>query len=113
MPFYYFVTITEPDKRYRHQSGLVELHEYHVVEGDRIEAGSPLATVENWWARFEIAAIGPGIVLKTFFSPGTHVKVGDPILIVGCDGENAPAGATVSTMVVRHEKRVRPAQSDA
>jgi hypothetical protein len=39
-----------------------------------------------------LKANGKVILKKTFFAPGTSVKVGNPIAVIGADGENIPYG---------------------
>ena len=90
MPFWYFLTIPQLPQEVAHQSNQVQVQEYLSKEGDEIEPGTPIAVIENRWAVMWLKANGQGILRKTFFAPGTHVKVGDPIAIIGADGENIP-----------------------
>jgi pyruvate/2-oxoglutarate dehydrogenase complex dihydrolipoamide acyltransferase (E2) component len=64
--------------------------------------------VENWWAVFELRANGPGILKKTFFDPGTTITVGDPIAIIGADGEAIPYGQRNAALEVVKMKREKP-----
>lgn len=52
-------------------------------EGSKVEPGTPIALIENWWAVFQLNAKGQGILKKTFSDPGTSITVGDPIAIIG------------------------------
>jgi len=45
-----------------------------------------------------------------FFPPGTRIKIGDPLAIILCDGENAPYGQARSTINVLRIKRRKPAK---
>jgi pyruvate/2-oxoglutarate dehydrogenase complex dihydrolipoamide acyltransferase (E2) component len=50
---------------------------------------------------------GKGFLRKTPFNPGTRVKIGDPIAIIGADGEDIPYGKDYSVLEIiriKHEK---------
>ena len=100
MPVYYFLPIPDLPREVAHQSHQVTLIGYLVSEGDTIQPGTEIAVVENWWATMRIEATTPGLVSKTFFEPGTSIKVGDPIAIVVVDGEALPAGPRAAVRVV-------------
>ncbi len=70
-----------------------------------MEVGTPLAIIENDWAVMRLSANGKGIVRKIFFSTHTHVNVGDPIAIIGTDGEEIPHSKGYSLLEVIKEKR--------
>lgn len=91
-PHYYFVPIPPLPWEVAHQDGLVEIVEYAVRRGEWVDAGTPVATVENGWTVMQIRATGRGVVSKTLFDRGTSVRTGDPIAIVICDGEEVPYG---------------------
>jgi pyruvate dehydrogenase E2 component (dihydrolipoamide acetyltransferase) len=72
-----------------------------VTLGQSIEVGVPLAEVETEKAIVEYASETSGTVLKLLVEEGVQVKVGDPIAILGAEGENvddlelpAPAAPT-------------------
>jgi len=77
-------------------------------EGDTVEPDTPIALIENYWALMRLKANDTGILRKTFFTPGTHVKIGDPIAIIGADGENIPYGKFYSVLEVIEVKRKKP-----
>lgn len=49
-----------------------------------------------------------GILKRTFFEPGVSVKIGDPIAIIGADGENIPHGKEHAVPEVIEHKREKP-----
>ena len=86
----------------------MELKKYLAAEGSRIDRGTPVARVENYWAVIMLKANGKGILKKTFFEPGVSVKIGDPIAIIGADGENIPNGKEYTVVEVIEHKRKKP-----
>jgi len=110
MPFWYYFPVPKLPHEVAHQSNLVEIRKYLAAEGSPVEDGSPVASVENYWAVMTLKANGKGVLRKTFFEPGTSVKIGDPIAIIGADGENIPYGkelALVELSSASDESRVR------
>ena len=105
MPFYYYVRIPRLDPEVSHQSNEVEIVEYLAHEGDTVSPGTPLALVENYWAVFQVEAMTPGYLSKTFFSPGTQVHIGDPIAIVLVEGEDLRENLPLSAIKVVRMKR--------
>ena len=75
-----------------------------------MDVGSPIAVVENYWAVMTLRANGKGILKKTFFDRGTSVKIGDPIAIIGADGECIPYGRELAVLEVTEHKRSKPIQ---
>jgi pyruvate dehydrogenase E2 component (dihydrolipoamide acetyltransferase) len=59
-----------------------------VTLGQEITVGVPLAEVETEKAIVEYAAETAGTVLKLLVEEGVSVKVGDPIAVLGAQGEN-------------------------
>jgi len=108
MPFWYFFPVPQIPPEVAHQSNQVELVKYQAKEGSKIEKGTPIALVENWWAVFQLRANSPGVLKKTFFDPGTSIKVGDPIAIIGADGENLPYGQNYAVLEIVKTKREKP-----
>ena|SRR5579864_3983833 len=108
MPFWYFLPVPQIPLDFAHQSNQVELVKYLAKEGGRVQRGTPIALVENWWAVFQLNANGQGILKKTFFDPGTSISVGDPIAIIGADGENIPYGQSYAVLEVVKMKREKP-----
>lgn len=60
-----------------------------VTVGQKITVGMPLAEVETEKANVEYASEVEGTVLKLVVAEGEDVRVGDPILLVGVEGESA------------------------
>jgi len=60
-----------------------------VTVGQKITVGMPLAEVETEKANVEYNSEVEGTVLKLVVAEGQDVRVGDPILLVGADGESA------------------------
>jgi pyruvate/2-oxoglutarate dehydrogenase complex dihydrolipoamide acyltransferase (E2) component len=108
MPFWYFFPVPQIPPEVAHQSNQVELVKYQAKEGSKIEKGTPIALVENWWAVFQLRANGPGVLKRTFFDPGTSIRVGDPIAIIGADGENLPYGQNYAVLEIVKTKREKP-----
>lgn len=57
------------------------------AEGDRVERGEVLAEIETDKATVEVESQATGIIHKHLVQEGTHVPVGDPIAVVGEEGE--------------------------
>lgn len=104
---YYFVNVPKLPKQISHQMGTVELVEYRVKEGEKVEKGQAIAIVQNWWARMELKAIGSGYISKTFFNKGTHIKEGDPLAIIVCDPEDGPRGNGTSEIAIIESIRAK------
>ncbi len=77
-------------------------------EGTFVDVGSPVVIVENHWAAMTLKANGKGIIKKTFFEPGTQVKVGDPIAVVDADGEAIPYDKEYVIVDITEHKRQKP-----
>ncbi len=108
MPFWYFFKIPELPAEVSHQSNSVEVGEYLLKEGDPVKPGTPIAIVENYWAKMRLKANGLGVLQRTFFKPGAQVQIGDPIAIIGADGENIPYGRDYTLLEVVEMKRAKP-----
>jgi pyruvate dehydrogenase E2 component (dihydrolipoamide acetyltransferase) len=108
MPFWYYFSVPKLPPEIAHQSNLVEIRKYLASEGSRVEVGSPIALVENHWAVITLKANGKGILKKTFFDRGASVKIGDPIAIIGADGECIPHGTDLAVLEVTEHKRSKP-----
>ena len=61
MPFWYFFTIPKMPKQVSHQSNLVEVQEYLLNEGQAVDIDTPVAMVENYWAKMRLKASGRGV----------------------------------------------------
>jgi pyruvate/2-oxoglutarate dehydrogenase complex dihydrolipoamide acyltransferase (E2) component len=110
MPFWHYFPVPKLPAEVAHQSNLVEIRNYLASEGSVVDVGSPIAVVENYWAVMMLKANGKGTLRKTFFGPGTSVKIGDPIAIIGADGECLPYGREHAVLEVIEYKRPKPAR---
>lgn len=108
MPFWYFIKIPSLPPDVSHQSNLVEVRKYLLKEGDKVQRGTPIVTIENYWALMQLRANGSGIVQKILFDSGTTVKIGDPIAIIGADGEAIPRSKNDSLLEIVKNKRNKP-----
>ncbi|GGK96966.1 acetyltransferase component of pyruvate dehydrogenase complex [Salinibacterium xinjiangense] len=86
-------------------SGEAAIQTWLVTLGQSVEVGVPLAEVETEKAIVEYASETSGTVLKLLVEEGVQVKVGDPIAVLGAEGENidnlespAPEVATAPTV---------------
>ena len=66
------------------------IREWYVGEGDQIEEGDILATVESEKAAFEVEALDSGILIKILFEAGQEAEVFKPIAYIGEPGEKIP-----------------------
>jgi lactoylglutathione lyase len=110
MPFWYFFPVPQIPADVAHQSNQVELVEYPAKEGSTVNIGTPIALVENRWAVFQLNANGQGTLKKTFFDPGTSITVGDPLAVIGAEGENIPYGQSYALLEVVRMKRQKPSR---
>jgi pyruvate dehydrogenase E2 component (dihydrolipoamide acetyltransferase) len=65
------------------------LVEWLVVEQSTVAVGDAIATVETDKATVDIEAEVAGVILKVAVAPGSDVKVGAPIAVIGAEGEDA------------------------
>jgi len=63
----------------------VEVVELHVAEGDRIEEGDPILTLETEKAAMDVPSPFAGIIEKISVGPGDNVSQGDLISIVSSE----------------------------
>ncbi|MBG6056521.1 pyruvate dehydrogenase E2 component (dihydrolipoamide acetyltransferase) [Salinibacterium sp. CAN_S4] len=87
-----------------------------VTLGQSIEVGVPLAEVETEKAIVEYASETSGTVLKLLVEEGVQVKVGDPIAVLGAEGENiddleSPAPESAVASAPEPETAPEPAPS--
>lgn len=61
---------------------------WHKKEGDPVEVDDLLAEVETDKATMEFRAFDKGTLLKLLVDPGTQVKLGQPVAILGSPGED-------------------------
>jgi pyruvate dehydrogenase E2 component (dihydrolipoamide acetyltransferase) len=112
MPVWYYFSVPRLPPEVAHQSNLVEIRNYLTAEGSPVDVGSPIALVENYWAVMTLRANGKGILKKTFFDRGTSVKIGDPIAIIGADGECIPYGKEPAVLEITEHKRSKPTRDN-
>jgi pyruvate dehydrogenase E2 component (dihydrolipoamide acetyltransferase) len=112
MPFWYYFSVPKLPPDVAHQSNLVEIRNYLAAEGSPVDVGSPIAAVENYWAVMTLKANDKGILKKAFFDRGTSVKIGDPIAIIGADGECIPYGRELAVLEVTERKRSKPVRDN-
>ena len=64
------------------------LAEWLKQEGDTVEEGEVLAEVETDKATMEMESFHSGTILKLFVDAGATVTVGDPLVVIGEEGED-------------------------
>ena len=67
------------------------LSAWHKSEGDVIAVDDLLADVETDKATMEFRAFDKGVLLRLLVPAGTTVKLGQPVAIVGAQGEDISA----------------------
>ncbi|HSV84584.1 MAG TPA: dihydrolipoamide acetyltransferase family protein [Ramlibacter sp.] len=88
-----------------------EIREWHVAEGDVVQAGQPLVSVETAKAVVEVPSPRSGKVLRLHGKPGDMVPVGQPL--ASFEGEEAPAAPAVEKIRDSGVVVGRTRQSDA
>jgi pyruvate dehydrogenase E2 component (dihydrolipoamide acetyltransferase) len=104
MPFWYFFTIPKLPSDVSHPPDQVKMRQYLCAEGDSVELGTPIAIIENHCAVMRLKANGNGILQKLLFSPNAYVNIGDPVAIIGADGESIPYGQPNSILEIIERK---------
>ena len=61
--------------------------EWRVKEGEYVNKGDIVATVESDKATFEVEAYESGVLLKILYGAGSEVKVLEPIAYLGESGQ--------------------------
>src|SRR5262245_29685792 len=64
------------------------LQTWHKKEGDPVAVDDLLAEVETDKATMEFRAFDKGTLLKILVPPGSNVKLGQPVAVLGEQGEN-------------------------
>lgn len=82
--------------------------EWYVKEGDRVEIGDPMLSVETDKAVLDVEAFEAGTVLKILTKEGDSAPVLTPIGYIGQEGEQLPDVAAVSA-VSAAQKEAEPA----
>jgi pyruvate dehydrogenase E2 component (dihydrolipoamide acetyltransferase) len=91
------------------------LSTWHKKEGDPIAVDDLLAEVETDKATMEFRAFDKGTLLKLLVAPGTQVRLGQPVAIIGEPGEDVSALAGQSggeAAGARVTKTTAPAPAD-
>jgi pyruvate dehydrogenase E2 component (dihydrolipoamide acetyltransferase) len=73
------------------------LSAWHKKEGDEIGVDDLLAEVETDKAMMEFRSFDKGTLLKILVPPGTQVKLGQPVAVIGQRGEDVSALAAQAT----------------
>jgi pyruvate dehydrogenase E2 component (dihydrolipoamide acetyltransferase) len=93
------------------------LSAWHKKEGDEIQIDDLLAEVETDKATMEFRSFDKGTLLKILVPPGSTVKLGQPVAIVGAKGEDisalekgaaAPAAAAPAPAPEKKEEKPAP-----
>lgn len=108
MPFWYFFKVPELPYGVSERGGGIQLKGYLVSERDAVTVGTAIALVENHWAVLKLKANGDGIVKRLIFDAGAYVRIGDPIAVIGADGENIPYGKDYVLVEVAETKNIKP-----
>ena len=66
------------------------IREWFINEGDPVEEGAILATVESEKAAFEVEAMNSGTLIKILYRAGEEAAVFKPIAYIGEPGEKVP-----------------------
>lgn len=66
------------------------IREWYINEGDPVEEGDILATVESEKAAFEVEALNAGTLIKILYQVGDEAEVFKPIAFIGEPGEEIP-----------------------
>ena len=66
------------------------IQEWLVKEGDEVEMGQPLLSVETDKAQLEVECVADGVLLKIVCPADTTVNAGTVIAYIGEPGESAP-----------------------
>jgi pyruvate/2-oxoglutarate dehydrogenase complex dihydrolipoamide acyltransferase (E2) component len=110
MPFWYYFSVPKLPPDVSRQSNIVEIRKYLAPEGSAIDVGTSIALVENYWAVMTLKANGKGILRKAIFEPGASVKVGDPIAVIGSEGENIPYEKESASVEITERRRQKPSR---
>jgi pyruvate dehydrogenase E2 component (dihydrolipoamide acetyltransferase) len=93
------------------------LSAWHKKEGDSVGVDDLLADVETDKATMEFRAFDAGTLLKILVPPGSQVKLGQPVAILGSPGEDvsgmahADAPAAKAVEVAKPSEAPKPAES--
>lgn len=68
------------------------IQEWLVQEGDTVEMGQPLLSVETDKAQLEVECVADGVLLKIVCPADTTVNAGTVIAYIGEPGEEVPSG---------------------
>lgn len=68
------------------------IQEWLVQEGDTVEMGQPLLSVETDKAQLDVECVADGVLLKIVCPADTTVNAGTVIAYIGEPGEEVPSG---------------------
>ena len=75
-----------------------------------LDPGTPLAVLENWWARFELICEVKAIAAKNLLDrvPGISLSEGSPITFLLINPDDVTEGMTLCTLRHVADVRVKP-----
>jgi pyruvate dehydrogenase E2 component (dihydrolipoamide acetyltransferase) len=89
----------------------VVLSGWPVAPGKPFAAGEVIATVETAKANVDVEAPSAGVILRVLVAEGASVQVGDPIALLGADGERvSDVDGALATLGVGGEPAPAPEQ---
>ncbi|MDX1618789.1 MAG: dihydrolipoamide acetyltransferase family protein, partial [Balneolaceae bacterium] len=80
------ITIEMPKLSDTMEEGVIA--KWNVKEGDQVESGDIIAEVETDKATMEVEVFDPGTILKILADEGDAVPLGEPMAIIGEEGED-------------------------
>jgi pyruvate dehydrogenase E2 component (dihydrolipoamide acetyltransferase) len=87
------------------------LSAWHKKEGDPVGVDDLLADVETDKATMEFRAFDAGTLLKILVPPGSQVKLGQPVAILGSPGEDVSGMAHADAPVAKPVAAAKPAEA--
>ncbi len=104
-----FLRVPKPEQAYQHQLDSMTVLEYLADEGTRVEAGSPIVRLENYWAVFEVSSTVPARIAKNLYdwTPSITLSTGREISLLVFDDDLPKNASLFSTRVVsiKREKK--------
>jgi hypothetical protein len=96
--------------QYQHQSGHVELVRYLAAEGARVEPGTSIVLIENWWASFEVVCEVHARLAKNLLDslPGMLIEEGSDLAFLVLEPDWLPKDGKFSSLKHISDKRIKP-----